>query len=62
MVSIAINKNPSGTPEAPLSPRGTKQRHPSDVTVFENQTSALVCPADGNIHHDPGQVVGANHK
>ena len=35
--------------------------HGSDVTVLENQASALPGSPDGDIHHGPRQVVGPNH-
>jgi hypothetical protein len=35
--------------------------HGPDVTVLENQGSALSCSSDKDIDHGSGQVVGPNH-
>jgi hypothetical protein len=35
--------------------------HRPDVTVVENQASALSCASDNDIDHGSGQVVGPNH-
>lgn len=51
-----------------LRTRGSPQwemerfRQCSDVTVLQNEAVALASSLDGDIHHHPGQVVGANHQ
>src|SRR2546422_8423071 len=51
----------------PLDARGgsivltRSEREAADVTVLENQRSALSRSLHGGIHHRSGQVVGSNH-
>jgi hypothetical protein len=35
--------------------------HASVISVLENDALALLCLSQHNIHHCPGQVIGANH-
>jgi hypothetical protein len=34
--------------------------HGSDIAVFQNQALAVLCLSEHNIHHCPGQIIGAN--
>ena len=64
MPRLVVHAHPSRTAvrlDSAIREGSSRLDHGSDISVLEDDALAPLCLSEHNIHHCPGQVIGANH-